>query len=671
MKEKIIEEEKNIEKKEITNISNVIEEKNTEKTKENKTTQKDKEKELKEEKEDKSSIKEVAKENEKKQKKHLKKEKKDKDEKNNNKEGKFKKIEDNKKAKSELEKMKDPKEQTIKKRKKRKKVIITSLILIILIAIFSTIFAFININNEKIISGVTIKGIEVSGLTKEEAMAKLETIYSEKLEKDLKLKYGEYESELNPTLMEVKYDIEKAVNEAYLLGKDGNIFINNYKILSTLIQKKDINVDMTLNEEVTKQTINDMGQNLPGIMLESSYTIEGNKLIITKGKDGIVIDTDTLLNKVKKNLNDINKREEYLEIPTINKSPTPIDIDKIHSEIYKEAKDAYYTKNPFTVYPEVEGVDFDVAAAKKMIEVENKEEYVIQLKITKPKVTIDQIGPEAFPDQLSTFKTRYDASDKDRTTNLILACKKLDGKVIMPGETFSYNSTLGPRSTATGYKNAKVYENGEVVDGIGGGICQISSTLYNAALMADMQIIERRNHQFVTSYVGAGRDATVVYGLTDFKFKNTRKYPIKLKASSISGIATISIFGIKEEEREYTYTFKTNTISTIPFTTKYVEDASLNPGQEVVKQKGANGLVTQTYMTKMKNGKIISSQLLSKDTYSAMQKIIRRGKAKTTTVPENKPAENKPVENNKNNENETQNKVETNTQNENKEENVT
>lgn len=668
MKEKTMEEEKNIDKKEFTNDSNVIEEKNNEKKKE--MVEENKVKDSKEKNEEKSSKKEVTKENEKKhenkKEKHLKKEsKKDKDEKNKDKESKFKKIEDNKKAKSEFEKMQDQKEQTIKKRKKRKKAIIISLILVILMAIFSTIFAFININNEKIISGVTIKGIEVSGLTKEEAMAKLETIYSEKLEKDLKLKYGEYESELNPTLMEVKYDIENAVNEAYLLGKDGNIFVNNYKILSTLIQKKDINVNMTLNEEVTKQTINDMGQNLPGIMLESSYTIEGNKLIITKGKDGIVIDTDTLLNKVKNTLNNINKIEEYIEIPTTNKSPTPIDIDKIHSEVYKEAKDAYYTKNPFTVYPEVEGVDFDVEAAKKMIETENKEEYVIQLKITKPKVTIDQIGPEAFPDQLSTFKTRYDASDKDRTTNLILACKKLDGKVIMPGETFSYNATLGPRSTATGYKNAKVYENGEVVDGIGGGICQISSTLYNAALMADMEIVERRNHQFVTSYVGAGRDATVVYGLTDFKFKNTRKYPIKLKASSVSGIATISIFGIKEEEREYTYTFKTNTISTIPFTTKYVEDASLQPGQEVVKQKGANGLVTQTYMTKMKNGKVISSQLLSKDTYSAMQKIIRRGKAKTT-VQENKPVENKE----ESNDNKTQNKVETNTQNENKQENI-
>ncbi len=345
-----MEEEKNIEKKEITNDSNVVEEKNIEEAKE--IVEENKDKEPKEEKENNDSKKEKDKE------KHSKKEKKDT-------ESKFKKIEDKKKVKLEFEQMK---EQTIKKRKRKKKILIVSLILIVLIAIFSTIFAFININNEKIISGVTIKGIEVSGLTKEEAMAKLETIYSEKLEKDLKLKYGEYESELNPTLMEVKYDIEKAVNEAYLLGKDGNIIINNYKILSTLIQKKDINVDMTLNEEVTKQTINDMGQNLPGIMLESSYTVERNKLIITKGKDGIVIDTETLLNKVKNTLNNINKTEEYIEIPTINKSPAPIDIDKIHSEVYKEAKDAYYTKNPFTVYPEVEGVDFDVEAAKKTIE---------------------------------------------------------------------------------------------------------------------------------------------------------------------------------------------------------------------------------------------------------------------------------------------------------------
>ena len=334
---------------------------------------------------------------------------------------------------------------------------------------------------------------------------------------------------------------------------------------------------------------------------------------------------------VKDLLKDIHTTENTIEIPVETRTPQNIDIDKIHNEVYKQAQDAYYTKDPFTIYPEVEGIDFDVEKAKEMIAAEVKDEYVIDLIITEPNITIDEIGTEAFPDQLSTFTTRYDASDKDRTTNLVLACQKLNGKVIMPGQTFSYNETLGPRTAAAGYKNAKIYESGQVVDGLGGGICQISSTLYNAALMSDMEIVERRNHQFVTSYVKAGRDATVVYGSTDFRFKNTRTYPVKIIASAKSGIATVSIFGIKEADRDYTYTFKTETVSTIPFTTKYVEDSSLASGKEVVKQKGANGLVTKTYMTKLLNGKVVSTELLSKDTYSAMQKIVHRGKATTTS----------------------------------------
>ena len=497
--------------------------------------------------------------------------------------------------------------------------------------IFSTVFALTNINNEKIISGVTIKGIDVSGLTKEEASAKLETTYSEKLEQNIELKYEDFESELNPTLMEVKYDIDTAVNEAYTLGRNGNIFVNNYNILGTLIGKRDIDVNMSMNEETTKQTINDIGTNLPGLLIEPSYSIEDDKLIITRGKEGIVVNTDALLSEVKNILNTIDLNDNVIEIPVETKTPEDIDIDKIHSEIYKEAQDAYYTKDPFTVYPEVEGVDFDVEKAKEMIAAEEKDEYIIDLVITKPNVTIDQIGTEAFPDQLSTFTTRYDASDKDRTTNLVLACQKLNGKVIKPGETFSYNATLGPRTYAAGYRNAKVYESGQVVDGIGGGICQISSTLYNAALMSDMEIVERRNHQFVTSYVGAGRDATVVYGSTDFRFKNTRTYPVRIVASAKNGVATVSIFGIKEADREYTYSFKTETISTIPYTTKYVTDSSLAAGKEVVKQKGANGLVTQTYMTKMLNGKVVSTELLSKDTYSAMQRIINKGGTASTS----------------------------------------
>ena len=556
------------------------------------------------------------------------------------------KIKENKKNKEKLDNKEKIKETEQKKPKKRniKKIIISIIIVAIIALLFSTVFALSNINNEKIISGITIEGIEVSGLTKEEAKAKLETIYTEKKEKNIELKYGEFESELNPTLMEVSYDIENAVNEAYSLGRNQNIFVNNYNILGTLVGKREISVNMSLNEETTKQTIEDIGANLPGILIEPSHSIEENKLIITRGKEGIVVKTEDLLTQVKDLLKDIHATENTIEIPVETRTPQNIDIDKIHSEVYKQAQDAYYTKDPFTIYPEVEGIDFDVEKAKEMIAAEVKDEYVIDLIITEPNITIDEIGTEAFPDQLSTFTTRYDASDKDRTTNLVLACQKLNGKVIMPGQTFSYNETLGPRTAAAGYKNAKIYESGQVVDGLGGGICQISSTLYNAALMSDMEIVERRNHQFVTSYVKAGRDATVVYGSTDFRFKNTRTYPVKIIASAKSGIATVSIFGIKEADREYTYTFKTETVSTIPFTTKYVEDSSLASGKEVVKQKGANGLVTKTYMTKLLNGKVVSTKLLSKDTYSAMQKIVHRGKAATTSNQNSSNVSNTPTE---------------------------
>ena len=542
----------------------------------------------------------------------------------------FKKVEESpKKLEKDIKKMDN-------KKSKKKYIVIACIIAAVVVigVLLSTIFALVNIENEKMISGISIEGIEVSGLTNEEAKAKVEAIYNQKKEKEINIKYEDYESTLNPTLMEVEYNVDKAVETAYKIGRTENIFVNNYEILKTLIMKENVDVEMTLNEDVTKQNIQDISVNLPGVVIESSYSVEDDELIITKGKAGVIVDTDKLYEEVKENLNNVNANDEIIEIPVSQKEPEEIDIQKIHDEIYKEAQDAYYTKNPFTVYPEVEGVDFDVESAKKILE-EEKDEYVIKLTITKPKVTISQIGSEAFPDQLATFTTRYDVSDVDRSTNLRIACQKINGKVVLAGDTFSYNQALGKRTEAAGYKNGKVYEAGQVVDGIGGGICQISSTLYNTALLANLDIVERRNHQFVTSYVPAGRDATVVYGVTDFKFKNTRKYPVRIVASANNGIATISMYGIKEEN-EYTFKFSTKTVASIPTTTKYVEEASLPAGTEKVKQKGANGLKTETYITKMLNGKVISTKLLSKDTYDAMQRIVLKGTSgSTTTTPSN------------------------------------
>lgn len=551
---------------------------------------------------------------------------------------KFEKVED--KPKHVKEKMK---KMNSKEKKKKKLLIIGILITIIIIGIvFSTIFALLNINNEKIINGISISGIDISNMSKEEAKDKIQNMFEEKKQKDINLKYQDYENTISPLLLEIEYNIDKAVEDAYSIGRKENIFINNYEILLTLIRKNNIDVEMNLNEETAKQKIEEIGLSIPGAIIESSYSIEDDEMIITKGKPGIKIDTDILLEKIKNNINKLDIKEEIIEIPVKNSEPETIDIDKIHEEVYTEPKDAYYTKEPFTIYPEVIGVDFDVEEAKTQL-LEDKEEYIIKLIITKPKVTIEQIGSEAFPDQLSTFTTRFDESDGDRSTNLRIACKKINGKVLMPGETFSYNQTLGARTAAAGYKNGKIYEGGEVVDGIGGGICQISSTLYNAVLMANLQTVERKNHQFVTSYISAGRDATVVYGAIDFKFKNTRKYPVRIKASAVNGIAAVSIYGIKEDD-EYTFKFETRTIDTIPFTTTYEEDDSLQVGTEKIKRKGSNGIKTETYLVKMQDGKVISRNLLSRDTYSAMSRIIIKGTKGEEKNTQTTPAEQKKEE---------------------------
>ena len=560
--------------------------------------------------------------------------KKEKKEVKNNKkeeETKFKKSEEKpKKQKKEMNKM----ENETKKKSKKKYIIIAIIIaVLIIIGLFvSTIFALINVGNNNIISGISIAGVDVSGLSKEEAKSKIESIYNEKKEKEIPLKHGEYQTTISPVLMEVNYKIDEAIEDAYSIGKDSNIFVNNYNILFAMISKKDIPLEMTLNEEVTKQTIEDMNISLPDVVIESSYSIEEDELIISKGKAGIKIDTDKLLEQIEEVLNDANASYDVIDMPVVNKEPDSIDIDKIHEEVYKEAQNAYIVKEPFEVHPEVEGIDFDVEAAREMLK-EDKEEYVIPLIITEPEVTIDELGEEAFPDLLGTFTTRYDVSDVDRTTNLRLACQKINGTVLLAGETFSYNKVVGERTVSAGYKNAKIYEDGQVVDGLGGGICQISSTLYNAVLYANLEIVERRNHQFVTSYVEAGRDATVVYGSTDFKFKNTRKYPIRIVATTNAGIATISIYGIKEEE-EYTFKFTPKTISTIPYSTQYIDDSTLPQGTEVVKQKGTNGLITETYISKYLNGKLISTELLSRDTYNAMTRIVRRGTGAVVNTPQ-------------------------------------
>ena len=225
---------------------------------------------------------------------------------------------------------------------------------------------------------------------------------------------------------------------------------------------------------------------------------------------------------------------------------------------------------------------------------------------------------------LGVCKTNYVASNKNRTTNLILAAGKINGTVLLPGEEFSYNGVVGKRTVEAGFQMAGVYSNGQEVEGLGGGICQISSTLYNIAVKSNLEIVERENHLFLTGYLPAGQDATVVYGSIDFKFKNTRDYPVKIVSTVEGGYVTMKMYGLKEEN-EPTITFETVYHQTLYPETVYQDTTTLAPGQTRVQSSGRNGCKSTTYKVVRQNGVVVSRTELSSDTYRAMDKIVLRG----------------------------------------------
>ena len=428
-----------------------------------------------------------------------------------------------------------------KKCKGKKFILIFILVLIFLLLLFSVFFSLINISNNAILNGISINGIDVSGMSKEEAISTLTEMVNQKASHHIILSTSE-NSEVTTTFdyLEINYPINAVVNEAYNIGRSGNIFENNFIILGLLFNPQNLALTIELNENNLNTLIDDISTNLPNKVVQSSYYIENNQLIITKGTSGDIIDTEIFKDKISAILNDLSLTDQYMEVPIKNVEPNAIDINEIYDEVHKDVQNAYYEKSPFKIYSEVIGVSFDKEAANKLLQNE-QDEYFIELQYTYPEITINDLDIDIFKDTLASFTTNYSISNQDRTTNLELAASKINGTILSPGEEFSYNTIVGARTIAAGYKEAKIYSNGEVVDGLGGGICQISSTLYNAIIYANLEVTERYNHQFTTSYVPAGRDATVVYGVKDLKFVNNRSYPIKIEIKVSNGIVSCSI----------------------------------------------------------------------------------------------------------------------------------
>lgn len=521
-------------------------------------------------------------------------------------------------------------QQTNNKHSKTKKFIIffviPLIVLIILLAILSTIFALINMNNTNIIDGVFIQGIDVSNLSVEDAKSRLSSIVNEYISKEITLKYGDFSKTLVPSQFNVNFDVDSAVQTAYSIGRSGNVFENNFAILNALLNSNNIGQNMEYDSELLDALLLELNNELPGRMENSGYYVDGTSLIIDSGKEGVNVDTEVLANRIAKALNDINNQDIVIEIPVVNVAPSPIDLDAIYNEVHKDPVDAYYTTDPYVVHPSSTGLDFDISMdeAKEMLKT-YQEEYTIPLKVTYPSVSTNDIGSEAFPDLLSSFRTSFTSSNSNRSTNIRLCSEKINGTVLMPGETFSFNQVVGKRTPEAGFKPATAYSGGKVVQEYGGGICQVSSTLYNAVLYANLEITERTNHGYKPSYVDPGLDATVSWGGPDFKFTNNRDYPIRIVCDTSNKILNIYIYGLKRDT-DYKVVLDAQYVSTVYFKTVYQKDSSLASGQSRVIQSGSNGCKTATYKYLYDaNGTLVSSECISRDTYNPHNKIVAVG----------------------------------------------
>lgn len=318
--------------------------------------------------------------------------------------------------------------------------------------------------------------------------------------------------------------------------------------------------------------------------------------------------------------------------------PLPVTIDEkralstlllVKDDLDRAAVDARIDLAHHRIAPEEEGRRVDVYATAARLDAalirgDASVDAVVERVV--PARTAASIGDVAIDDVLGYFETRYNEDKKhaDRSFNLRLAASKLDGHVVMPGETFDFNEVVGARSEANGYKVAPVIAQGELVDGIGGGTCQIAGTLHGAAYFAGLPIVERRPHTRPSFYIKMGMDATVVYPTITLQIKNDFPHPIVLHETVENGLVRAEILGPKRT-RDVVFTRRIEEV--VPFGESEKPDENLPRGERVLAQRGIPGFKIRRERS-IHDGDNVTREHNS-DVYPPTQQIWRVGTGPT------------------------------------------
>lgn len=494
----------------------------------------------------------------------------------------------------------------------------------ILTGIFVIIFYAVicaGIGNRQLFSRTSINGLDVGGMKNDEA--------ARAVDEQFRTKYGKAGVAVNLDGETYTVDVSHALNYSSkneirdIQDKTHSFWLRGYRFLVSKTTGSEFNIYPKVGDKsAIKDAISSSDMVKVDLSKDDGYVIEDKKLMIIKGQGSYSINRDKLVSLIVKQV----EKGDYDTVIECPVESSDVNLDEVYERVHSEPQNP--TLDPDNNYDLVEakdGVDFDLDSAKtSLTEAKDGDRVEIPLTYTPADMTTDEYKSLLFRDELSSYSTEVEGSD-NRKTNVKLAAEYCDGTILMPGESFSYNLGVGELTEERGFLPGPSYADGQSVMDMGGGICQVSSTMYMACLYANLEIDERHCHPYPSSYVPAGLDATVAWGGCDFIFTNDTDYPIKLSTTYDGYSTSCTIWGTVTEP--FSVELYTETLETEPYETKYELDKSLGKDEQVLDTVGIDGLTIQSYRRVYDgDGNVISDSPEAESVYSRRDEVYKVGK---------------------------------------------
>ena len=440
-------------------------------------------------------------------------------------------------------------------------VIIAAVAIISALTSFFTMVAWAG-KSDKVFPGVTVRGTDLGNMTKTEAGQVLEEYARLVGRETVTIRFDGHSGSVELAGAGLDIKVDAMVNKAWSIGREGNLLTQWQERRAVAQNGREIPLEFSVSRKKFGTVINEM-----------------TKAVRVSPKDAALIITD----------------EDTVEVIDSAKG-VGVDIDDGYRQLNKLIEENKITENP---------------------------EIALQLIDINPARTKEDLEKMRVNGLLASFTTKFDAGKTNRVYNIKVAAAALDGQMIKPGEEFSFNSIVGPRSQEAGYKMAPTILNNEFIDSLGGGVCQVSTTLYNTLLLANVEIKERSNHSLVVSYVPLGQDAAVSYGGKDLKFRNNLPGALIIKSSVSGNRITLKLFG--DTSLRKTIKVVNTVVKEYPFKIIYKDDPALPKGEQVVDQKGVKGYRVTSRMLIYEGGNLVESRTLSPSYYKPLDQVVLVG----------------------------------------------